>query len=191
MILIVCIFRHLNLAGGKNHYRAASMLIALSTLSIVIAVARLIIMLTGMQRISFRLAFDSLTEYEAFIAVCAACIPAMRVLARGGGSKLIVGFPDNWGAFGSRLSRSMKSVRSTRSLNTATTNTTTTTDFEAEKEACYASAQADLEGFRSPPPPMPEIKNSQVVVAQPVSTACHGVGMPMGWSDVGMDKLRA
>lgn len=186
MILIICIFRHLNLAGGKNHFRAASMLIALSTLSIVIAIVRLGIMLTGMEHITLRLAFDSLTEYEAFIAVCAACIPAMRVLARGGGSKLIVGFPENWGTFGSRLSRSMKSVRSVQSLHSGTT---TATDHDTEKEACYAAARADLEGTRSPPPAMPEIKSCYLVVAKPITTVCHGVGMPMGWSEVGMEKM--
>jgi hypothetical protein len=165
------------------------MLIALSALSIVIAIVRLGIMLTGMEHITLRLAFDSLTEFEAFIAVCAACIPAMRVLARGGGSKLIVGFPENWGAFGSRLSRSMKSVRSVRSMRSLHSGTTTATDHDAEKEACYAAARADLEGTRSPPPPMPQMKSCHLVVAQPTTMVCHGVGMPMGWSDVGMEKM--
>ncbi|KAA8896146.1 hypothetical protein FN846DRAFT_966108 [Sphaerosporella brunnea] len=102
--LIYSIFRHLRLAAGKGSFRAASLLIVLSVVSITIATIRLIIMLSGMRDINFRLAFDSLTEFEAFIAGCAACIPAMRVLARGA-PKGSFGFAAGWATFGSRRSR--------------------------------------------------------------------------------------
>jgi len=139
-------------------------------------------MLMGMKYMAFSLTYDSLTEFDAFIAVCAACIRAVRVLARDGGSKLIIGFPDNWGAFGSRLCRSTKTVRSLTSAVIATT------EHDAEKETCYAATKADLEGSM---PPMPEIKNSQVALVQPVTIASHGIGAPMDWSDVGMGKIPA
>ncbi|KAF8537780.1 hypothetical protein BDD12DRAFT_845221 [Trichophaea hybrida] len=110
LILVYFIFRYLNLARGRNHFRSMLLLLTLSSLSIVIAAFRLGIMLSGMKAINFRLAFDSLTEFEAFVAACAACIPAMRVLARGGGNKLEFGFPENWGF--SRFSiKSMQSLR--------------------------------------------------------------------------------
>ena len=100
------IFRHLSLARGKTHLRAMRLLLVLSLMSIVVALARFSIMVSeGMQQMNFRLAFDTLTEFEAFLAACAACIPAMRVLARGGGNKLEFGFPENWA---SRISRSIR-----------------------------------------------------------------------------------
>lgn len=111
LILVYFIFRYLSLARGRNHFRSMLLLLCLSSLSIIIAAIRLGIMLSGMEAINFRLAFDSLTEFEAFVAACAACIPAMRVLARGGGNKLEFGFPDNWLSLGSRFSKSMQSIR--------------------------------------------------------------------------------
>lgn len=101
------IFRHLSLARGKTHLRAMLMLLVLSLMSIVVALARFSIMVSaGMEEINFRLAFDTLTEFEAFLAACAACIPAMRVLARGGGNKMEFGFPEN--NWASRISRSIR-----------------------------------------------------------------------------------
>ncbi|CCX07761.1 Similar to hypothetical protein [Tuber melanosporum Mel28]; acc. no. XP_002837329 [Pyronema omphalodes CBS 100304] len=110
IVLVYSIFRHLSLARGRNHLRSMMLLLVLSSLSIVIAIVRFGIMMSGMEHINHRLAFDSLTEFESFIAACAACIPAMRVLARGGGNKLEFGFPENWGSLGSRFSRSVQNT---------------------------------------------------------------------------------
>ncbi|KAI5778762.1 hypothetical protein EDC01DRAFT_634545 [Geopyxis carbonaria] len=94
--LIFTIFRHLNLARGRTQFRAARLLTALCATTIVVALARLGIILSKMTEINTRLAFDTLTDFEAFIAGCAGCIPAMRVLVRDG--RATFGFPASWGS---------------------------------------------------------------------------------------------
>jgi hypothetical protein len=170
LVLVYCIFRHLNLAGGKGHFRAASMLIILSALSIVIAIVRLGIMISRMEEINLRLAFDSLTEFEAFIAGCAACIPAMRILVRGGGSKGSFGFPAGWGSFGNRLSRG-SSIRSNKP-----------TPSVPESEANLKDEKVEIE---EKPAEVPTAAGKQPLPAN----HGYGVGMPQGWTDIGMEKL--
>jgi len=86
LVLVYFVFRHLTLATGRSQYRSAALLIGLAVLAIIIGLFRLGVLLANMASIEYRLAFDTLTDIEAFIAGCAACVPAMRVLVRGDGS---------------------------------------------------------------------------------------------------------
>jgi hypothetical protein len=128
LVLVYSIFQHLNLASGRTQFRAASLLCTLFSISLMVALIRLVVLCTVMHGMYARLAFDTLTDFEAFIAGCAASIPAVRVLMRDYNSqdqntavdqtppstptsatfasmkKPIVGFPEKWAlfSFGSR-----------------------------------------------------------------------------------------
>ena len=82
LVLVYAIFRHLNLSSGRTQFRAATLLCTLFIFAVVIALTRLIILVVSMHGIYARLAFDTLTDFEAFLSGCAASIPAIRVLVR-------------------------------------------------------------------------------------------------------------
>lgn len=50
--------------------------------------------------LNLRLAFDTMTDIEAYVAACASCIPAVRVLVREGNlsRSATMGFADSWAA---------------------------------------------------------------------------------------------
>lgn len=85
LVLVYIIFQHLNLSRSeRTQFRAASLLCTLFFIAVVLGLARLIVLCVSMHGIYARLAFDTLTDFEAFLGGCAASIPAVRVLMRGG-----------------------------------------------------------------------------------------------------------
>ena len=123
LVLVYNIFQHLCLASGRRQFRAASLLCTLFIISLFVAIIRLIVLCTTMQVMYARLAFDTLTDFEAFFCACAASIPAVRVLMRDYNSqnntevdqststtssfeKPVVAFPEKWSIWSSKTGRS-------------------------------------------------------------------------------------
>ncbi|TGZ82541.1 hypothetical protein EX30DRAFT_363075 [Ascodesmis nigricans] len=84
LITVTIIFKQLSHSspGRNKQFRAASLMMILFFTSLTIAIIRFGVLLSRMKTLYTRLAFDTLTDVEAFIAGIAACMPAVRVLVR-------------------------------------------------------------------------------------------------------------
>ncbi|KAL7275520.1 hypothetical protein RUND412_001545 [Rhizina undulata] len=80
VVLTYAIFGHLHVS--KYNLRGAGLMLFLGSFTVSIACVRLGMLATGMNKLQVIIAFDTMTDMEAFIAGCAACLPGVRLLWR-------------------------------------------------------------------------------------------------------------